>query len=166
MYALGPASSGLATGALQEPDVAADGAQGFLEVVRGHVGELLQVEVGALEVLGGLAQGGLGALALHGDGHLVGYGSHEVKLRPVEAGAGASAEGEGAEHAPLRDQRKGGVGLDAEGPDQRGARIVRLLDVLGHDALGVAGGAPADGDRRSRATRCAGRPRGECRRRH
>src|SRR5208283_3119184 len=49
---------------LEELDVTTDGPQRFLQVVRGDVSELFQVAVGALEVLGGMLEGGLGAFAL------------------------------------------------------------------------------------------------------
>ncbi len=42
---------------LEELDVTADGPQRLLEVVRGDIGELLEVAVGAFEVLGGLLEG-------------------------------------------------------------------------------------------------------------
>src|SRR5215831_11368660 len=49
--------------ALEEFDVAADSAKGFLEVVRSDVGELFEVEIRASEFRSGLLQGFLGALA-------------------------------------------------------------------------------------------------------
>ena len=58
------ASRVLRQAAFEELDVTADGPQRLLQVMRGHVSELLQVAVGAFEVLGGLLQGSLRSLAL------------------------------------------------------------------------------------------------------
>ena len=84
-----------------------------------------------LRSLSGLKQGGLGALAFHRDGYLVGHRFQQVQLLLGQTRARARAEGEGAHHAALCDQRKGGIGLDAEGPHQGRPGIIRMLALFG-----------------------------------
>ena len=85
------------------------------------------------------------AVALEGDGDLVGGRPHQLDLLRLEPGAGAGAERERADDLAPGDQRVAGVGRDAQRPHELHGRIAGGLHVF--DDGGTLGGdnLPADG---------------------
>jgi hypothetical protein len=146
-----PDAKGLAVGPL------ADDLDDGVEVIvnGGFLGEELQQRIGKMKVgsalgyasfqfLVGMFEGGLGLLAVDGNGHLVRHDFHERQVIIGEPGPHAGGERKTAQNAALDRQRVRGVSLDATGFGELGARVEGVLNVLNYNTTGVAGRATAD----------------------
>ena len=133
-------------GVLEHVQAVPDRREGVAKLVRERGEELVLPRVGLDQAGVGVAERTQHLDPLHRRGDLVCHGPHQLDLVRLEAGASPRAERERPDQVALCDQRVAAVRLQAEGPDEAGARLVGALDVLGDDPLAVARDAAADGD--------------------